>query len=184
MKSLKGRLLVAAPELTDPNFIQTVILMLEHSDEGALGVIINRPTDAMMTDVAEQILEVPLEWDKPLHLGGPVSGPLIVLHTVEALGDEEVVDGVQRTIDSDKIRDLLTDRTEPCRVVINYAGWGPGQLEREFEEASWVAIPATRALILEESAAMLWDFLIRRYHADSMKTLLKIRETPDDPSVN
>ena len=88
MNSLKGHLLIASPDLDAPFFTRTVILMLEHGAEGALGVVINRPTEATVTDIAQKIFEdEPFEWDKTISLGGPVAGPLMVIHTDEEQAD-------------------------------------------------------------------------------------------------
>ena len=78
MESLKGHLLVAARGLLDPNFARTVILMLGHGPEGAAGLVLNRPTDPRtIGEIAEQVFEEEIDWDKPIHLGGPVAGPLV-----------------------------------------------------------------------------------------------------------
>ena len=74
MNSLKGHLLVATPQLIAAIFTRSVLLMLEHNEEGAMGVILNHLTDATITDVAEKIFEEPFEWEKPIRLGGPVPG--------------------------------------------------------------------------------------------------------------
>src|SRR5262249_40524889 len=97
MTSLKGHLLVATPELLAPIFTHSVILMLDHSEGGAAGLIINRPTEATVTAIAEQVFEEASDWDKPISLGGPVPGPMVVLHTVEELADQEVLPGVYST---------------------------------------------------------------------------------------
>ena len=79
MESLKGHLLVATRGLLDPNFTRTVILILGHGPEGAAGLVLNRPTDKTIGEVAEQVFEEEIDWDKPIHIGGPVPGPLVVL---------------------------------------------------------------------------------------------------------
>src|ERR1700761_8195715 len=102
MTSLKGHLLVAHPGLLDPNFARSVLLMFEHNKEGAAGVILNRPTVATVSDISEQVFSERFEWDKPLTLGGPVLGPLMVIHDTASLGDQEVLDGLFTTIDEAK----------------------------------------------------------------------------------
>ena len=78
MQSLKGQLLIAAPQLDTPIFSRSVILMLDHNEDGAMGLILNQPINTLITDLAGKIFEEGFEWDKPLHLGGPVPGSLIV----------------------------------------------------------------------------------------------------------
>jgi putative transcriptional regulator len=184
MNSLKGHLLVATQDLLDPNFARTVLLMLEHTDEGAVGIILNRPTEASVTDIAEQVLGEDFEWDKPIRLGGPVAGPLIMLHTQEALGDQEILDGLFTTADAEKLESLLRERPEPSVVVANYAGWGPGQLEREMAEGSWVTTPATSDQVFLAECAELWDDTVRNMHTTSISEMLKLRAVPPDPTLN
>src|SRR5262245_6933084 len=132
MNSLKGHLLIATPELLAPIFAQSVILMLEHNDEGAMGVILNQPINTTITDLAGKIFEEDFEWDKPLSLGGPVPGPLMVLHTIEELSDQEVLPGVCHTLEASRVQEIIRRRAEPSLIIANYSGWGPGQLEGEF----------------------------------------------------
>src|SRR3954468_7502112 len=107
MTSLKGQLLVATPQLLAPIFTRSVILMLDHSEEGAAGGILNRPTEANVASIAEQVFKDASDWDKPISLGGPVPGPLIVLHSLEELADQTVLPGVFSTVDAEKVRELV-----------------------------------------------------------------------------
>jgi putative transcriptional regulator len=184
MKSLTGHLLVATPRLLDPNFSRTVLLMFQHSDEGAAGVVLNRPTEATITDVAGQIFSDPFTWEKPIRIGGPVPGPLIVLHQVEDLSDHPVIPGVFRTFDSTKIQELLREQTEPSLIIANYAGWGPGQLEAEIDEESWLDLPAKRDHIFWDEARDLWDTVVKEINTAKTAKLLGIAPIPDDPRAN
>jgi len=184
MQSLKGHLLVATPQLVAPIFSRSVLLMLEHTDEGAAGVILNRPTEATISEISERIFQERLEWDKPMNLGGPVPGPLMVLHTLEELADQETIAGVYNTVDSDKIQQIVRRRIEPSLIVANYAGWGPGQLEGEIEEDSWLSLPATIRHVFWDGAVDLWEAAIKEIHASQLTRLLGLRAVPDDPSLN
>jgi putative transcriptional regulator len=185
MKSLKGHLLVATPELLAPFFTRTVILMFEHSEEGAAGVVLNRPTEATVTDLSEQVFEERFEWAKPIHLGGPVPGPLMVIHTVEGLSDREILGGVYSSIDASHVQQVIRGRTEPSLIVANYAGWGPGQLESEIAEGSWSSAPATAEHVFWAGAEDLWDAVIKQIHAaPPLAGLLGLRNVPEDPTVN
>jgi putative transcriptional regulator len=184
MNSLKGRLLVATPELVDPNFARTVLLMLEHTDDGAVGIILNRPTEASVSDISEQVLGEEFDWEKPIRLGGPVPGPLMVLHTWESLADREIFDGLFTTADAEKLETLLRQKREPSVIIANYAGWGPGQLEREMSEGSWFTIPATCDHIFVADSAELWDEATREAPTTNISELLKLRTIPPDPSLN
>jgi putative transcriptional regulator len=184
MKSLKGHLLVATPRLSDPNFTRTVLLMFQHSEDGAAGIILNRLTGATISDVADQVFPDEFEWDKPIQLGGPVPGPLLVLHRDESLSDHEMIPGVFGTFDSEKIQEIVRQRTEPSLIIANYAGWGPGQLESELDEDSWLELPATADHVFWEDDRDLWDSVVNEIHSGRLSRILGIVEIPDDPSMN
>ena len=132
MRSLKNHLLIAAPSLVDSFFRRTVILMLDHTEEGAAGVVLNRRTEATLVDLAETIFGEPFDWPKPLNLGGPVPGPLMVIHGEAEHADQEILPGVFHSIELANVRAVVRGRPEPSLIVANYSGWGPGQLEGEF----------------------------------------------------
>jgi putative transcriptional regulator len=184
MTSLKGHLLVADPGLLDPNFARAVLLMFEHDKSGAAGVILNRPTAATVTDISEQVFSEPFEWDKPLSLGGPVVGPLMVIHDASSLADQEVMDGIYTTIDANKVQVLIRQRAEPSLIVANYAGWGPGQLDAEIKEGSWLLTPATSDLVFGTEDDEAWEALVRAIEGSRIPKILGIREVPDDPMLN
>jgi putative transcriptional regulator len=184
MNSLKGHLLIATHELLDPNFVRTVTLMLEHSAEGALGIVLNRPTEATVTDLSDQIFDEPVVWDKPLHIGGPVQGPLMMIHTREDLSDKEVLPGLYHAIDAAKVKDLIQAKAEPSLLVANYAGWGPGQLESEFVVESWLTLPATPEHIFWTGAKDLWDVVVNALSARRLSEFLGLRGVPADPTLN
>jgi putative transcriptional regulator len=184
MTSLKGHLLVATAGLLDPNFARSVLLMFEHTKEGAAGVIVNRPTETTITDIAEQVFSEPFDWDKPLNIGGPVAGPLMIVHTADGLADQEVMPGLYTTIEAVKVQLLLRQRAEPSLIVANYAGWGPGQLEAEIKEGSWLLTPASVEQVFEIRDEEAWEAIVRVIEANEIPKLLGIRELPDDPSMN
>lgn len=184
MTSLKGHFLVAGPKLLDPNFGRTVILVFEHTAEGAAGVIINRPSSAVVSEVAEVVLEESLSWDKPIHLGGPVPGPLVMVHTREPLGDLTILPGLFSTADAELLRGLVKEQAEPSLVIANYAGWGPGQLERELGEESWLVAPATPELVFWAEDEPLWDVLSREIRGKQLAEMLHLRDLPTDPGLN
>ncbi len=183
-KSLKGHLLIASPELGDPNFHQTVLLILEHSEAGAAGVVLNRPSGASLSKLAEQVLGEPFEWDRPIHVGGPVPGPLLLLHREENVADHAILDGVYSTVDPDHLRELIRRRPDPVLILANYAGWGAGQLEAEMAEDAWYGLPASLEVIFGEKSEGFWRDQVRRFHAERLARALDLRETPADPRCN
>ncbi len=184
MTSLKGHLLIASPGLLESFFARTVILMLDHSEEGAAGVVLNRPTEATVADIAETVFSEPIDWDKPLNLGGPVAGPLMILHCDETRSDQEVFPGLHNAVDINHVRSLIEDRTEPSLILANYAGWGPGQLESEFGVDSWLTLPATIDHVFWEGEKELWDVVVMAINARRLSEFLGLRDVPSDPSLN
>lgn len=184
MTSLKGHLLIATPSLLDPNFVRTVLLIFDHNEQGAAGVVLNRATGATVADIAEEVLQEPFEWDQPIHLGGPVTGPLLALHTDGVLGDQEVMDGIYSTVDAAKLQQLIRGKVEPIRIVANYAGWGPGQLESEIAADSWLSCPARAEHVFAEAGIQLWERVVKEINDSRLAELLGIKERPDDPRLN
>jgi putative transcriptional regulator len=184
MNSLSGHLLIATPELRAPLFARSVVLMIDHDEEGAMGVILNRPTDAVASDLPEEVVGEDFAWDKRLHLGGPVPGPLMLLHADPDLAGREVLPGVFLTLDAEKARALLAERAEPSMIVVNYSGWGPGQLEGEFGWDSWLTLPATAEHVFGPEGEDLWDAVVGRVHARKLSDFLGIKVVPPDPSLN
>ncbi|WP_337176450.1 YqgE/AlgH family protein [Paludisphaera sp.] len=183
--SLKGRLLIASPQLDAPLFARAVVLVLEHGDEeGAKGVILNLPTGATMTDLAGKLFDEDFAWDKPLHLGGPVAGPLLVLHTRPKLADLEIASGLYVALDAAKSQHLITQEIEPSLVVANFSGWAPGQLEREIADDVWVVAPADTRLIFAGEGQDLWWATMRGIRSQVLRSLVHPRHVPPDPSMN
>jgi putative transcriptional regulator len=184
MNSLKGQLLIATPQLLAPIFKQSVILMLEHSDEGAMGVILNQPINTTITDLAGRIFEEGFEWDKALHLGGPVPGPLMVVHTSEDQADAEILPGIFHTLEASRVQEIIRLRLEPSLVIANYSGWGPGQLEGEFDWDSWLTLPAQHEFVFWAGEKELWKVVVNQVNARKLSEFLKLRDVPSDPSYN
>jgi len=180
---LKGRLLVATPNLGDPNFERTVVLVLAHGDEGALGVVLNRPSQL---DLAEPLPE----WaraaaDPPVvFIGGPVApSAAVCLARVAPAGDAvgwERVLGPVGTLDLDSDPDEAIPAIQGIRVFAGYAGWGPGQLEGEIEAGGWFVVDADAADALSPAPEELWAVVLRRQRG----TLALFAAYPADPTLN
>lgn len=184
MSSLQGHLLVAAPELRDPNFHRAVVLMVRHdAEEGALGVILNRPSRTPVREVWKEVSESPCQSDACLHLGGPVAGPLMAVHGDAELSEIEVAPGVYFCADLESLQRLLSLDDQPMKLFVGYAGWSPGQLEAEIEQGSWRAAPADAGQVFD-SGDMLWERLLRQIAGQAMVELLGIKHVPQDPMMN
>src|SRR5581483_3921347 len=124
MKSLTAQFLIASNELVDPNFFRTVVFLFRHNEEGAAGVVINRRMTATVKQVWEQVSESTCECDAPLHMGGPVEGPLMALHSDEALSEMTVLPDVYVSTGREMLEKLVEKNEQPLRFFVGYAGWG------------------------------------------------------------
>ncbi|HEX4792994.1 MAG TPA: YqgE/AlgH family protein, partial [Humisphaera sp.] len=113
MNSLQGHLLIASPQLADPNFARSVVLIVQHNESGALGLILNRPLETNLQSVWEQVSDVPCFVDQPLHQGGPCEGPLMVLHGDESLSEMSLLPGVYWSTDKDSVEQLVSHNSTP-----------------------------------------------------------------------
>ena len=139
MESLRGQLLVAGPDLLDPNFRRSVLLVGEHGDEGAMGVILNRPSPVSVADAVPPLAEL-VDDDELVHVGGPVQPQAIVVLGEFRDPDEAaaLVLGSIGFLPAEIESAADVGSLERARVFAGYAGWGPGQLESEIAEESWI----------------------------------------------
>ena len=142
-ESLQGHLLIASPELMSPEFFRSVVLLVEHNENGAMGVVLNRPTTSSVDEVLTEARgEAPLRND-PVYLGGPCEGPLMAVHDAPSLGERSVLAGVHFSIETEHIEALAGAPEQAVRFFAGHAGWGPGQLEGEREQGAWGVVPAS-----------------------------------------
>ncbi len=162
MESLKGHVLVAAPGLLDPNFWRTVVLVGEHSEEGALGVVLNRSSETPVEEAAPELAVLASAMGN-VHVGGPVQpSAIVVLADFVAPVDEDalVVQSIgflPAEVDPDTLGEVRR-----ARVYVGYAGWGPGQLDEELEEGSWIVEEAIAEDVFTEAPDDLWASVLRR----------------------
>ena len=166
MQLASGMLLVATPALQDPNFADTVVLMLDVNDEGALGVVLNRPSPVLVADVLESWREVVAE-PEVLFRGGPVgTDGALALGALRDQGDAPVgwrpVAGLLGLIDLDTPTALVDGSLSAVRVFAGYAGWGAGQLAGEVEEGSWYVVTSEAGDAFRGDPAGLWRDVMRR----------------------
>lgn len=156
----RGVLLVAHPNLTDPNFQQTVVLICEHGPEGTLGIIINRPTALLLSEALPHV-PVLKGTSYVLFAGGPVQpdGVLMLFRVVETSDQlREIMDHVYLGLSPDVLERVITkpNPTETFRAYAGYAGWAPGQLEFEMAMGSWAVIRADPSSIFDKEPETLW----------------------------
>jgi putative transcriptional regulator len=180
MDSLQGLLLIASPGLLDPNFRRTVVLVTEHTDEGAAGLVLNRPSPAAVSDVVPQ-LEPLVEDDDQVWVGGPVQPNAVLVLGEFVDPDDAAVPlfgalGFPALDDPDAIVPATTRR----RVFAGYAGWGAGQLEDELSREDWILEPSLPDDPFTEAPDELWADVLRR--KGGIYEL--VARMPEDPSVN
>ncbi len=164
--SLKNQLLVSMPQLTTPSFHQTVSLICQHDDNGAIGVVVNRLTNHRMGDIFDQ-LSLPVSslkhTEQPVFEGGPVNPELgLVIHADEKSGSRwesslEIGGGLWLTSSRDILGAIAGDRGPANAIMLlGYAGWGPGQLESEIRQNSWFHTPADHSIIFDTQIDRKW----------------------------
>lgn len=162
--SLARQFLIAMPGLQDPNFFHGVTYICEHTEQGAMGIVVNRLLDIGMDEVLRQMnIETELDAVRqmPIFLGGPVQRERgFVLHKPH--GDWDVTMKVGDEIGVTSSRDILAaiatgDGPRECLIALGYAGWGPGQLEREMAENAWINVPANDTIIFETPCEQRWE---------------------------
>jgi putative transcriptional regulator len=161
-----GKLLVAARGLVDPNFRETVILLVEHNDEGSMGLVINRRSDVPLARIFPNLKSTAGE-PSLIYVGGPVSpdGVLALVRSEAPKADtRRVVDDVYLIASPEGLDEQLaagTDRSR-FRVYLGYAGWGPGQLERETTQGAWHVFRGEPAVVFDADAETVWERQIVR----------------------
>ena len=183
MSSLKGHLLVAVPKLLDPNFFRTVSILVEHTEKGALGLVLNRRSAITIKEVWERVRESTCEVDTPVRLGGPCEGYLTALHTNAALADNEVLPGLHFSQTPRRLERLVSGREEPILFFLGFAGWGSGQLEKELREGSWLTAPAEIGDVFRDHDDF-WVEAFRRLVGPGAARLLHIKHVPADLTAN
>src|SRR5262245_9027295 len=166
-KFLAGHFLVASRYLRDPNFAHSVVLMIHHDREGAMGVVINRPSDKTVRDVWEMIGNDPCDRDDFIYVGGPVPGPLVALHPLEAFSDHEVLPGLYVSTHRDALDVIVRKKDVPLRLCSGNAGWGSGQLESEMEAGGWLFTKANADEVFAEPE-LLWKTVTQRIGLEIM----------------
>jgi putative transcriptional regulator len=181
--SLAGRLLVAAPALLDPNFHRTVVLLLDHDEDGALGIVLNRPTVIDVEEVMpgwERLAATPAV----VHEGGPVEpGALVGVGLSRTPPPEDgwvPIVGDLRAIDPTVEPDDLVPEVAEVRFYAGYSGWGPGQLEAELDDAAWFVVDAVDLDAFTSDPSALWRAVLSRQRG----RLALLATFPDDHGTN
>jgi putative transcriptional regulator len=180
VESLQGQLLIASPALLDPNFRRTVVLVTEHTDEGAAGLVLNRPSPTPVAEAVPQLERLAEDGD-PVWLGGPVQPDAVLVLGEFIDPDDAAVPlfgglGFPSLEEPQEIVPVTTRR----RIFAGYAGWGAGQLEDELGRDDWILEPALNDDVFTDDPEELWRDVLRRKGG----VFELVSRMPEDPSVN
>ncbi len=186
----EGCFLIASPYLSDPNFFRTVIYIIRHNEDGAFGLVVNRPTQVAVESVLSDTLGQQPRSGGPIHYGGPVEGPLIAMHQLVGLGEPCAVAGgdsataqVWVTTDEDHLRLLASREDMSILWIAGYSGWGPGQLDAELRVGGWLLCQAAPDQVFADTGG-LWEKLVRQQGRSVLERILPAEDDGFDPQVN
>jgi len=181
MDSLKGQVLVAEPTLPDPNFSRSVILVAHHDADGALGLVLNRPSETAVAEAAPELAQLCGE-RALVHQGGPVApqGVIVLAEFEQPETAGLLVTGDLGLVGPDSDPESLVGEVRRARVFAGHSGWAPGQLDQELEAGGWIAAPLARDDVFAAVTADLWRTVLARKGG---RYALAAR-MPTDPSLN
>ena len=181
MESLRGQILLASPALADPNFQRTVVLVGEHSPEGAMGLILNRPSQTSVSEGLPELEELD-DGGSAIFVGGPVAPSVImVLARFREPEDSEAVVGEHiGFLPAGTELAQLSETALETRVFAGYAGWGPEQLEGEIDSGDWIVHEPVESDVFSEHPEELWSTVLTRMGG----RFALLARMPPDPSVN
>jgi putative transcriptional regulator len=187
-ESLRGHFLIAAKRLRDDNFYKTVVLMLEHSSQGAMGLIINRPSSIRVSHALSGHFDLP-DTEDVVFCGGPVEPEaLVILHDDSKFENDGpsvlpglFVGGSPASFEKVICEAAASDNMKHCfRVLSGYSGWGGGQLENEIARGDWLIHPACRELVFYDDPYSVYDVVLQRFYESSHILPHRVK----DPSAN
>jgi putative transcriptional regulator len=179
--SLRGKLLIASPTLIDPNFARTVVLIAAHDDDGALGLVLNRPSELLVAEAVDRLADVCVDHER-LHVGGPVEpGAVMVLAEFDdpslaalVIADDLGLPNIEVDIET------LAGGVRRARCFAGHSGWGPGQLDAELEAEAWIVEGLEPEDPWAEAGEELWSRVLERKGGQ----YALVARMPVDPSVN
>jgi putative transcriptional regulator len=181
MESARGQLLIAGPALRDPNFWRTVVLVVEHNEDGALGLVLNRPSESTVAETVPQLEDL-LDGDDAVHLGGPVATTsVIVLARFEDPGSAALLAFADVGVlgAGFELAEAPAGVLEG-RAFLGHAGWGPGQLDGELDRGDWILEPARLEDPFHPEPDQLWSLVLTRKGG----SYALIARMPADPRMN
>jgi putative transcriptional regulator len=170
MNSLQGQLLIASPGLADPNFARTVVLIAVHGEEGALGLILNREMNTPLPQIWSQVSE---------------SECLMALHDQRPHANLVVSEEVYVATELNAMESLAASEQGEVLFYIGHSGWGPGQLETELADGSWLVLPAAAEHVFgDQDTNTLWRETLTEVGRRQVQSVIPIKHVPDNPRLN
>jgi putative transcriptional regulator len=187
VKNCQGKALVASPYLSDSNFLRSVVYILQHDDQGAFGLVLNRPMSVSVGELLGELTEKEVVNQQPVFYGGPVDGLVVMMQArlgQAGQGDEQKIMVLSK--DCEQICEIAnqqgTDQST-LRVFDGYSGWGPAQLDQELEEGSWLVWDADPRLLFSDPNG-LWQTAVRQIGREVIARSVAGVELSSDPSNN
>ena len=169
-QDFKPSLLLSMPQMQDPNFARTVVLLCDYGPDGAFGLVVNRPTDMAANEMVRMEPPIARGNDLRLYIGGPVQperGWILVADQPDIAEYRTIQEGLHLSSSPELLRTVLEQQPTPrARVIAGYAGWGPGQLDEELAQSAWLIGDVHIDLVFDVDPAAMWDTAIRRLGAD------------------
>ncbi len=185
MDTFQGNLLIASPDLADPNFAKTVVLIAVHGEEGALGLILNREMNTPLAQVWGQVSQSECLRTKNVRHGGPVSGSLMAVHDQRPLANLVVTDDIYLATELNAMEALASSDDGQACFFIGHSGWGPGQIETEMADGSWLVLPATAGHVFgDHDLSVLWKECVIEVGRRQMQAVIPTKHVPDNPRLN
>ncbi len=181
-ETLAGKFLIAVPDLLDPNFNQSVVLMIHHDETGASGLILNRASNTKIGDVFISKKKLPTE-DHPIYVGGPVDGPVMAIHQCVSLGERDVLEDLYFSMGRENLLGVISQTTRRFRLFCGYSGWGPAQLEREIAAGGWLTATANSEQVFANED-VLWRSICDQVGLDIMFANRSDPGQATDPLLN
>jgi putative transcriptional regulator len=185
MASMQGHLLIASTGLVDPNFARTVVLIAAHGEEGALGLILNREMSMPLGQIWGQVSQTECARPGNVRHGGPVGGTLMAVHDLRAHANLVVTEEMYLATELDDMESLAGSDEGQAIFYIGHSGWGPGQLENELAEGSWLVLPARAEHVFGEGDLnALWKAAMTEVGRRQIHSVVPVKHVPEDPSLN
>jgi putative transcriptional regulator len=185
MDSLQGHLLIASPSLLDPNFARTVVLVAAHGEEGALGLILNRELGMPLPQVWGQVSQTPCVRAEAVRHGGPVSGTLMAVHDQRPLANLVITDDLCVATELNAMEVLAASDEGRAVFFVGHSGWGPGQLESELADGSWIVLPVTHEYVFDDRDTLTaWKAALTEAGRRQVQSVISLKHVPENPRLN